>query len=77
MAAQEGPSALPPPDPERPREDRLSMQVGEGRFGWFWIVYSGEGDEPGTALGAAGAYHSPEQAFEAGLGCLRRCARDR
>jgi hypothetical protein len=53
------------------------MQVGEGRFGWFWIVYSGEGDEPGTALGAAGAYHSPEQAFEAGLGCLRRCARDR
>jgi len=51
---------------------KVGQGWGDGEGGWWWAVYRGEGDAPGSLLGGAGTYPDLEDACLAAKDCVER-----
>ncbi len=51
---------------EKPEWSGLSInvRVSHGKHGYYWAVYFGDGDLPGSLWGGAGTYRDPDEAWK-------------
>jgi hypothetical protein len=50
----------------------INIRIGRGEHGWWWAVYFGNGDIPGSLWGGAGTYGEIGECYSEAYGCYLR-----